>query len=148
MPDILHGFGVQAAPAKVFAALSTTEGLATWWTSDTRGQSKPGGVIEFRFGERGRIHTKVLELTPDGTVRWEVVDGPTDWVGTTIRFDLTEEDGATAILFKHENWPSQTEFMHHCSTKWATFLLSLKDRLEGGAGRAYPNDVHISNKGD
>ncbi len=38
--------------------------------------------------------------------------------------------------------------MHHCSTKWAMFLMSLKAFVETGRGAPFPNDVHISNKGD
>jgi hypothetical protein len=33
--------------------------------------------------------------------------------------------------------------MHHCSTKWATFLLSLRDVVEGRAGHPAPRDVKI-----
>ena len=35
--------------------------------------------------------------------------------------------------------------MHHCSTKWATFLMSLKPLVETGAGAPAPRDVQISN---
>ena len=35
--------------------------------------------------------------------------------------------------------------MHHCSTKWATFLMSLKSLVETGKGAPYPNDVLIDN---
>lgn len=38
--------------------------------------------------------------------------------------------------------------MHHCSTKWATYLLSIKSMLEAGQGRPYPDDLHISAHGD
>jgi hypothetical protein len=34
--------------------------------------------------------------------------------------------------------------MHHCSTKWATFLLSLKDYVEQGEGRPEPRDTKIA----
>jgi hypothetical protein len=34
--------------------------------------------------------------------------------------------------------------MHHCSTKWATFLLSLKDLVENGKGRPEPRDTKIA----
>jgi len=34
--------------------------------------------------------------------------------------------------------------MHHCSTKWATFLMSLKALMESGKGRPFPEDVLIS----
>jgi len=37
------------------------------------------------------------------------------------------------------------EFMHHCSTKWATFMLSLKQLVETGKGAPSPDDVQISN---
>jgi len=35
------------------------------------------------------------------------------------------------------------EFMHHCSTKWAVFLLSLRDWLERSEGRPAPYDIKI-----
>jgi hypothetical protein len=35
--------------------------------------------------------------------------------------------------------------MHHCSTKWAVFLMSLKRLHEVGAGEPSPDDVTISN---
>jgi hypothetical protein len=38
--------------------------------------------------------------------------------------------------------------MHHCSTKWATFLMSIKSLVEAGKGAPYPDDVHISGEGD
>ena len=34
--------------------------------------------------------------------------------------------------------------MHHCSTKWATFLMSLKSLVETGTGAPSPHDVHIA----
>jgi len=35
------------------------------------------------------------------------------------------------------------EFMHHCSTKWGVFLLSLKSLLETGKGSPHPNDLKL-----
>jgi hypothetical protein len=35
--------------------------------------------------------------------------------------------------------------MHHCSTKWAVCLLSLKQLLETSAGAPFPRDVKIDN---
>jgi hypothetical protein len=36
-------------------------------------------------------------------------------------------------VLKHANWKEPVEFMHHCGTKWATFLLSLRDLGRGFA---------------
>lgn len=147
MPDILHRIAIKAPPATTAAALATLPGLAGWWTTDTTGDTDVGGVIHFRFGDRGFIDVKVRERN-DARVLWQVVDGPGEWTGTTIGFDLAADGDDTVVLFKHRDWPAASEFMHHCSTKWATFLMSLKSSVETGAGAPYPDDVHIANKGD
>jgi uncharacterized protein YndB with AHSA1/START domain len=148
MVDILHKVGIKASPLDVYHALATREGLSGWWTNDTQGDGKVGGVINFRFGDRGFIDMKVLELDPANRVLWQVVGGPPDWIGTKVGFELAPDDGSTVILFKHQGWKEPSGFMHHCSTKWALFLMSLKSLVETGNGRPYPNDVHISVSGD
>ena len=148
MVDILHRIGVTSAPEEVFAALTTVDGLAGWWTEDTKGDSDDGGVIQFRFAgapEPGGFAMKVLETRPSELVLWEVVDGPEEWIGTQVRFELSQEDGFTIVLFRHEGWKEPVEFMYHCSTKWGTFLMSLKQMIETGAGEPAPNDVQVSN---
>ena len=77
-------------------------------------------------------------------MRWLVTHGPEEWVGTEIVWHLDQRGEYTIVQFKHEGWREPVEFMHHCSTKWATFLLSLKDLVETGSGRPAPDDVKIS----
>jgi uncharacterized protein YndB with AHSA1/START domain len=143
MADILHRVGTTAARDTVYQALTTVDGLAAWWTTDTEGNGDD--VLQFRFGDVGGFDMKVLELQPDTRVRWEVVSGPEEWVGTTVTFDLKQEGEWTIILFAHEGWREQVEFMNHCTTKWALFLMSLKSLVETGTGAPHPHDVRISN---
>lgn len=143
--DILHRVGIKGPPRLVYAALTTIPGLSAWWTTTTRGDTAPGGRIHFQFGDRGFFDIAVVELEPDRRVVWKVVDGPAEWVGTRISFDLVPADDFTIVLFRHAGWPEAVEFMSHCSTKWAVFLLSLKALVETGTGAAYPNDVKIDN---
>jgi len=149
MFDILHRVGVKTSLDTVYTALATPEGVAGWWTTDSTGDSKAGGRIRFRFSEHGKdiggFDMKIVELVPNASVVWEVVEGPGEWVGTKIRFTLKQEGDFAIVLFKHEGWREPVEFMYHCSTKWATFLLSLKSFGETGTGRPAPNDVKISN---
>ena len=50
MVDILHRVGVDGpTPEKVYDALTTIDGLAGWWTTDTTGDAGVGGRIAFRF---------------------------------------------------------------------------------------------------
>ena len=151
MVDILHRVGIKASSDEVYKALATRDGLAAWWTTDTKGDSdsKPGAVIKFRFSADGReiggFDMKVLELRPAARVLWEVVEGPAEWIGTKVSFELKQEGDYSIVLFKHQDWKEPVEFMHHCSTKWATFLMSLKALVETGKGAPAPEDLQISN---
>jgi uncharacterized protein YndB with AHSA1/START domain len=144
MVDILHRIGITSSPDNVYAALTTIDGLADWWTEDTKGDGTIGGVIHFQFAPGG-FDMKVLDAQPAELVLWEVVDGPEEWIGTHVRFELKQEDDFTIVLFSHTGWREPVEFMYHCSTKWATFLMSLKKLVETGAGEPAPRDVQISN---
>ena len=145
--DILHRVGIKAPLDEVYKALTAREGLAAWWTNNTQGDSKVGAVLQFRFSaggvEIGGFDMQVLELRPSTRVLWQVVEGPEEWVGTKVSFDLRQEGEYAIVLFKHQGWREPVEFMHHCSTKWATFLLSLKSLLETGNGAPSPDDVRI-----
>ncbi|WP_261555083.1 SRPBCC family protein [Frankia tisae] len=143
MVDILHRVGIKATPEKVYEALTTVDGLAGWWTSDTTGDGD--STLIFRFGEVGGFDMKVLDRQPGKRVRWEVIDGPAEWIGTRVSFDLTQDGEWTIVLFAHTGWREPVEFMNHCSTKWAIFLMSLKALVETGTGAPHPHDVQISN---
>jgi uncharacterized protein YndB with AHSA1/START domain len=145
MPDILHRIGVLTPdPGKVYEALTTVDGLAGWWTQDTAGSGDQGGVLQFRFPPVGGFDMEVIDLQPPERVVWRVADGPAEWIGTTIHWNLHQAGDYTIILFRHQGWREPVEFMNHCSTKWATYLLSLKSRLETGKGAPAPNDLQIS----
>jgi uncharacterized protein YndB with AHSA1/START domain len=142
--DIVHRVAIEkTAPQRVHRALTTIDGLAGWWTTDTNGDAGVGGIIEFRFPPGG-FDMKVLESSPMDRVRWEVVAGPEEWIGTTVDWQLRQDGDWTVVLFTHEGWAAPVEFMHHCSTKWATYLMSLKALLETGTGSPSPRDVHIA----
>ena len=145
--DILHRVGIKSSPDEVYKALTTREGLAAWWTNDTQAESTVGGALKFRFSaggtEIGGFDMKILELQPAKRVLWQVVDGPQEWIGTRISFDLKQAGDHAIVLFKHQDWREPVEFMHHCSTKWAIFLMSLKSLVETGKGAPSPDDVRI-----
>ena len=150
MVDINHRVGIKAPVAKVYAALSTPEGVAGWWTKETTGDSMAGGKMHVRFTspagkEIGSMKFEVLELVPNRKVHWRFQSGPEEWVGTDVVFTLFQNAEYTIVLFSHEKWREFVEFTAHCSMKWATFLLSLRDLVETGKGKPSPDDVKIDN---
>ena len=138
MPDILHRVGIDASLTEVFAALTTIEGLRGWWVSTATGNTANGGVIDF-----GPFDMQVVSAEPNKLVHWRCTRGPDEWLNTDVIFRLEWKEDQTFVLFKHANWKEPVEFMHHCSTKWATFLLSLRDSVEKSDGHPVPHDLKI-----
>jgi len=143
MIEICHQVGVKASPEKVYEYLTTDHGLSQWWTNDVCGAGEVGSNIQFRFNGGGPDFS-VAELVPNELVRWKHSGTiPNAWMETEILFQLCVDETQTFVRFTHSNWKESTNFMAHCSTKWAVFLLSLKEVLETGEGRPFPNDIQI-----
>ena len=150
MIDIIHRIGIKSSTSQVYKALSTIKGLSNWWTEEVEGDEKLRGKIVFTFrsetGEiKGQMIMEVQELNPGIVVRWHCIDGPEEWVGTDITFELSQQDDQTIIIFGHRNWREAVEFTAHCSMKWAVFLLSLREYVETGKGKPSPHDLKIDN---
>ena len=96
MADIIHRVGIKAPISDVFAAVSTVDGVAGWWTKETTGVSKPGGTIDVEFltpsGKRiGGMVMEVTKFEPNKKVHWRFKEGPAEWIGTDATFDLYQD---------------------------------------------------------
>lgn len=148
MPDILHRIGIDAPVEKVYEALTLQEGISSWWTQKVKAVPQIGAIMEMRFKEDSMImNIRIEELKPNAFIKWLVLAGPPEWIGTTINFELKREDGMTIVLFAHRGWKEQVEFMHHCSTKWGYYMLSLKSLIENGKGTPHPDELALGNWG-
>lgn len=141
MPDIVHRVMIRAPPKRVYDALTTREGLSAWWTTDVRGQGTVGARLGFGFGS-ATTSMRVEALQPGQVVKWRCMAGPAEWVASTVEFHLEAEGGHTLLRFIQAGHAAG-DFFGHCNTKWAFFLLSLKDFLETGTGHPYPNDSDL-----
>jgi uncharacterized protein YndB with AHSA1/START domain len=149
MADIIHRIGIRAPAARVYEAVATAQGVAGWWTRDAAAGAE-GGTVDVRFLRRdgtaiGQMAFALSRREPHREVRWHMLAGPPEWVGTDVTFELAEDGDMTILNFGHRNWKEPVEFMGHCSMKWAVFLLSLKELVETGTGRPSPDDVKIDN---
>ncbi|MGQ0845375.1 MAG: SRPBCC domain-containing protein [Sporichthyaceae bacterium] len=81
-PDrIARTVEIAAPPARVWAAITTAEGLAAWFGDTASIDLRPGGAMAMTFGES---HT--------ATMRVEHVDPPTTFAFTWSAFDTPEDD--------------------------------------------------------
>lgn len=142
MADIYHQIGVKADVADVFQAIISLDGLANWWTKTT-GDTTVGGKLHFHFNEH-TVEMTIKELVTDKKVIWQCTDEDGEWKDTFITFEFNVADQQTFVNFSHTQWQEQSDLCSHCSTKWAVFMLSLKDYLETGKGKPFPDDIPIN----
>jgi uncharacterized protein YndB with AHSA1/START domain len=137
MPDILHRFTVDAPRDRVHDLIATGDGVERWWNAHPNAGNDTKLEIFFGGADPAAV-MQIIENTPERVV-WRVVEGPADWIDTTITFALQRRpDGGTTLLFTHAAWREANEFMHGCSTNWGAYLASLKSGAERGEFGAYP----------
>jgi uncharacterized protein YndB with AHSA1/START domain len=137
MPDILHRFTIDAPPERVHDLIASKEGVERWWTGHPNSGDDGTLSVHFADGDPAAV-MRVAEDTPERIV-WRVVDGPSDWIDTTVTFELRRRtDDGTTLLFTHGGWREANEFMHGCSTNWGAYLTSLKSGAETGEFAPYP----------
>jgi uncharacterized protein YndB with AHSA1/START domain len=145
---INHQVGIKATPQDIYNALTETDRLAQWWTTDTRGSgAKVGDTLEFWFNKSSfcqKFNVKVLEAGKRVVWKSPKGQGADQWEGTVVAFELSTDAKQTYVQFRHSGWRESTDFQGHCSMRWAVFLLSLKDVLERGKGRPIPYDLEVN----
>lgn len=142
MPDIMHLVRVRASPKRVYQALTTAEGIRGWWTRDAHLDSRIGGAGEFRFSYKGAFTTtvRIQELKPPTRVVWNTIASfRSEWISTTITFDLRTEGDDTVVSFAHRGFKEADEAYALTTTGWGYYLVSLQQYLETGEGAPSPD---------
>jgi uncharacterized protein YndB with AHSA1/START domain len=145
MPDIMHLIKIHASVERVYAALTTAEGIRNWWTRDADLDSKVGGTGQFRFYAGTSITEVIVEkLTPPLHVGWKLpLSFRPEWEGSSITFDLRAEGDETVLLFAQRGFKEADEVYALTNTGWAYYLVSLQQYLETGEGAPNP-DIDFS----
>jgi len=141
-----HTLIIKTSPEKVYEAINTEKGLASWWTQ-TEIYPEVGGTATFSFEKDVYVVMKIAKLIPNKEVVWKCVeqyfptkgtDKTNEWVGTTVRFDIAKNADITITLsFVHEGLTSQLFSYKKSNEGWNYFLGSLKKYLETGKGTPY-----------
>ena len=131
---LMHTVTIEAEPGKIYEAISTTSGLAAFWTRDSHAEPKVGSVAKFGFGGP-TLELKVDELKPGKLVRWSSPSGFPGWEGTTITWEIAPaHDGGQEVRLSHAGWPSSVPPSELASVNytWGRIVGRLKKHVETG----------------
>lgn len=141
MAIIHHQVSINAPVAKVYQAISTADGISTWWDKQTPVQTDRGLVLEHNPGpEHGIVQLRVVELVPNQRIEWECISthpasSPASvWTGTHFIFEL-DDTGVVAIVdFYQTGYDEWSEFFEFNVSAWRQVLQSLKQVVESQHG--------------
>ena len=132
--SIVLAVQVEASGVSVFEALTTQQGLASFWTPDVEAEPEVGAGLRFGFAAAPvPLEMTVLELDAGLLVTWECAGPWPFWEGTRVDWALERSD-TTTVLLRHTGWDDDmgdAEFGSVAYT-WALILGALKAYAETG----------------
>ena len=137
MFDILHQTTIEATPAEVFEALTTKEGIQSWWSVHTEATPSTDHINVAFDNNTVVFKLRVSELVPNEKVVWTVEGGPPTWPGTKISWQLSSGETGTGVAFSHGAFPEMSDGYAMVNYSWGWFITSLSFYLKQGAGMPY-----------
>jgi len=130
MPDIRLLLFINSTPEKIYNAITTQKGIASWWSEHNNAKPQTGTVYRISFGGDYYKEIKVAELVRSERVVWEILDATPEWLNTEVTFDISVGYESAELRFSHTGWKNQTDMFAQCSYHWAIYLGNLKTYLQ------------------
>ncbi len=132
-------FDIAAPPSAVENALTTQDGIASWWTTHAMLEQTDGArTLRVSFPDVPQPFEFAVR-DGDGRVEWVTGGFPPWWAGTTIRWDVAANpDGpGTRLLFEHRDYEPDNPVIPIVTPAWAQIILRLKAFAETGKPQPY-----------
>jgi uncharacterized protein YndB with AHSA1/START domain len=143
MADILQDFPIQAAPQRVFEAVSSPALLDQWWTLRSTGTPTVGANYELDFGPRYQWRATVEQSVPGAAFALRLTLADHDWTGTVVAFELSPARSGTQVRFSHRGWPEVNAHYRTSTHCWALYLRILRRHLEHGESVPYDERLDV-----
>ena len=147
MARVRHQVGIAGDIDAIYRAMHEPKGLDAWWATTTDGTPRVGEVLDLHFSDVVTLSFRIEALKENEVVALRCISGPGPWQGSALTFSFRQGDDQVWVGLEHENPAASEDDFLYFSTKWPCYLLSLRDLIETGTGRPYPNDVKI-HRGD
>jgi uncharacterized protein YndB with AHSA1/START domain len=139
MKVIHHVVDISAARPRVFGALTTTDGLAGWWSTGVKAESEVGGIVDFTFVDDFNPDMEITELRAPGRLVWTCVSGHEPWADKTFRFELAKNDNGRTRLRFWQDYATELDDDAYgvYNYNWGYYLDSLRLLCEKGTGKPF-----------
>jgi uncharacterized protein YndB with AHSA1/START domain len=131
MTDVLFRFDVDAPPNTILQAVTTGEGIRSFWTSRAEVPAEVGETLKLEFQQAPLPFDLRLEQADEHTVVWRAQTFPPHWIGTSIRWDVEPRAGGSTVAFRHDGFADDDEAGRVAYT-WGTIMARLKEYAETG----------------
>jgi hypothetical protein len=131
MGDVLFTFDSDVAPDAVRRALTTTEGITSFWTDKADIPKEVGETLKLGFPEAPLPFDMLLAQSDDKVIIWRTATFPPPWVGTDIRWEISGGDGTSTVAFRHGTFADETE-EGRVAYVWGQVMVQLRRYLETG----------------
>jgi len=126
---------IAAAPESDFKALTQQDEIVQWWANEAQVEPEVGSLGEFRFRPpAGVLQFEIAGLDQDEKVNWISRQGPPQWAGTGVTWQLEPAENGTKLVFTHDGFAQVDKVYEQTRGNWQYFLDSLKSYLETGKG--------------
>jgi hypothetical protein len=133
---ILMQFDIDADRDAVRSALTTQDGIRSWWSVRTDGPDGDADrQLRVSFPDVGQPFELEMTRNDQNRVEWMVGAFPPWWAGTTVRWDLSgnPDRPGTRLLFSHRDYDPSNPVIPIVTPAWAQIILRLKEYAETGA---------------
>jgi len=139
--DFTTSILVDNTPKEVFNAINNVRG---WWQGEIAGSTdKLNDEFTYRMEEFHFSKQKLIEVIPNKKLVWLVTESRlnsfkniSEWTGTKIIFEISEEDNKTQLRFTHSGLVREIECFGECSNAWSELIQkSLFSLITTGKGR-------------
>ena len=112
----------------IYQALTTSEGLRSFWTADADGSGDVGDALRFGFESAPVDLTATVDgASPGQSVTWGSVGPWPSWENTTITWNIGDGPNGQMVMFRHDGFDdgvSDAE-LGMVALTWAKALMSL-----------------------
>ena len=140
MAAIRHQINVATNPRAVWRALTTEEGITSWWVDKARVDARSGGRIVLTsegddgtpVEERGMFHE--VRPTRKIEIAWDA-NSPAATKGSRIEFQVARDGDETRVHVVHSGGALMEDeaFRKTMDDSWRQALQSLRQALEGSS---------------